>query len=101
MTLHPQAIGPVPEETARVARAACPKGNPYLAMRDLLGPLCEDQQFVALFPPPSSTRLRPLAPLPVDHLSVGLSIVRSPDFYSCQGAHGVVLPSHTEITQSC
>jgi transposase len=50
MTLHPQAIGPVPEETARVARAACPKGNPYLAMRDLLGPLYEDQHFAALFP---------------------------------------------------
>ncbi|MGO8949990.1 MAG: transposase [Ktedonobacterales bacterium] len=50
MTLHPQAIGPVPEETARVARAACPKGNPYLAMRDLLGSLYEDQHFAALFP---------------------------------------------------
>ena len=50
MTLHPQAVGPVPEETARVARAACPKGNPYLAMRDLLGPLYEDQHFAALFP---------------------------------------------------
>src|SRR5260370_22273049 len=50
MTLHPQVIGPVTEETARVARAACPKGNPYLALRDLLGPLYEDQHFAALFP---------------------------------------------------
>ena len=36
MSLQPEPIGPVPEETARVARAAFPKGNVYLQMRDLL-----------------------------------------------------------------
>jgi len=30
MSLHPTPITPVPEETARVARAAFPKGNRYL-----------------------------------------------------------------------
>jgi transposase len=50
MTLHPHSIGPVPEETARIAHAACPKGNPYLHMRDLLGTLYDDQLFTALFP---------------------------------------------------
>lgn len=34
MSLHPQPIAPVPEETSRVARAAFPKGNPYLTFRD-------------------------------------------------------------------
>jgi hypothetical protein len=29
MSLKPQGISPVPEETARVARAAYPKGNVY------------------------------------------------------------------------
>jgi hypothetical protein len=28
MSLRPQPIEPVPEDTARVARAAFPKGNP-------------------------------------------------------------------------
>jgi hypothetical protein len=28
MSLHPHLIAPVPEETARVARAAFPKGHP-------------------------------------------------------------------------
>ena len=34
MSMHPQAIGPIPEETVRVARAAFPRGNPYLTLRD-------------------------------------------------------------------
>jgi transposase len=47
--MHPQAIGPIPEEAARVARAAFPRGNPYLTMRDQLGSLYDDQDFVTLF----------------------------------------------------
>jgi len=50
MCLHPQPVPPVPEETARVARAAFPRGNSYLLLRDQFGSLCEDQQFAALFP---------------------------------------------------
>jgi transposase len=37
MSLHPQPLESVPEDTARVARAAFPKGNPYLILRDQLG----------------------------------------------------------------
>ena len=50
MSLKPQAIGPVPEETARFARAAYPKGNIYLQLRDTLGTIYEDEQFADLFP---------------------------------------------------
>ena len=39
MSLQPQPIGPVPEETSRVARAAFPKGNLYLTLRDEIGTL--------------------------------------------------------------
>lgn len=39
----------VPEETARVAKAAFPKGNPYLLLRDKLGVLFEDEAFAELF----------------------------------------------------
>jgi hypothetical protein len=33
MSLRPHPLEPVPEETARVARAAFPKGHPYLTLR--------------------------------------------------------------------
>ncbi len=49
MSLHPQPIGPVPEETVRVARAAFAKGNPYLSLRDELGVFYTDAQFADLF----------------------------------------------------
>lgn len=42
MSLHPETIGPVPEETARVAKAAFPKGSIYTQMRDVLGAVYED-----------------------------------------------------------
>ncbi|MDQ6694228.1 MAG: IS1182 family transposase, partial [Chloroflexota bacterium] len=50
MSMHPQPAAPVPEDTARVARAAFPKGNLYMKIRDELGTIYEDQQFAALFP---------------------------------------------------
>ena len=50
MSLHPEPWGPVPEETARVARAAFPKGTLYLHLRDELGPLYDDALFADLFP---------------------------------------------------
>src|SRR5499433_2098330 len=50
MSLHPHVITPVPEETARVPRAAFPKGHPYLTFRDALGTIFQDEDFTALFP---------------------------------------------------
>jgi transposase len=50
MSFKPQAIGPVPEETARLARAAYPKGNISLQLRETLGTIYEDEQFADLFP---------------------------------------------------
>ena len=58
MSLHPTAIAPVPELTAAVARAAFPRGNRYIAMRDTLGTLFTDQDFVDLF----SSRGQPAYP---------------------------------------
>jgi transposase len=48
--LQPQLQSSVPEETARVARAAFSKGNLYITMRDEMGTLYSDQDFEALFP---------------------------------------------------
>jgi transposase len=50
MSLHPQPIAPVPEQTVRVAAAAFPKGNPYLTLRDQLGTIFQDEDFATLFP---------------------------------------------------
>jgi transposase len=50
MSLRPQPIEPVPEDTARVARAAFPKGNPYLTLRDHFGMIFQDEDFAVLFP---------------------------------------------------
>jgi transposase len=50
MSLHPHVIAPVPDETARVAHAAFPKGHPYLTFRAVLGTIFQDEDFTALFP---------------------------------------------------
>ena len=78
MSLHPQqSIPPVPEDTARVARAAFRRGNPYLLLRDQLGR--------CLMTPtsPTSTRswpagLRALAPGPGHAVAVPRGLERSP-----------------------
>jgi hypothetical protein len=45
MSLKPDPIQPVPEETARVARAAFRKGNPLLKLRDELDAIFADADF--------------------------------------------------------
>jgi transposase len=50
MSIQPQDTYPIPEETRRVAKAAFPKGNVYMWMRDELGELYADQLFAELFP---------------------------------------------------
>jgi len=50
MSLKPSVVAPVPKATARVARAAFPKGNLYLSMRENLGTLFEDVDFTDLYP---------------------------------------------------
>ncbi|MEL4895713.1 IS1182 family transposase [Crocosphaera sp. Alani8] len=49
MSLHPKPIPPIPEDTARVARAAFPKGNIYLQLRNTLETIYVDEDFADLF----------------------------------------------------
>jgi transposase len=58
MTLHPTPMSPVPEATARIARAAVPKGTVYVQMRDVLGSISTDEQFADRF----AVRGRPVVP---------------------------------------
>lgn len=50
MSMTARVSQEVPEETARVARAAFPKGNKYMKIRDELGALYTDHEFAELFP---------------------------------------------------
>lgn len=50
MTLQSQNEFSIPEETVRVARAAYPKGNICIKMRDTLGTIYQDESFAHLFP---------------------------------------------------
>src|SRR3712207_4898138 len=59
MSLKPSPIAPVPEETARVARAAFRKGSPLLKLRDELGAIFADADFADLFPKRGQPGLAP------------------------------------------
>jgi hypothetical protein len=49
MSMRPSPIEPVPEETARIARAAFRKGNLLMRIRDEIGVLYDDQMFASLY----------------------------------------------------
>ena len=48
--LKPENEYPIPDETAKVAKAAFPNGNIYLTLRDNLGVIFEDALFKDLYP---------------------------------------------------
>jgi transposase len=75
MCLHPRSVDPVPEETARVARAAFPKGTVYMTMKDTLGEVFEDEDFAHLFPSRGQPAMAPwrLALVTIMQFAEGLS----------------------------
>lgn len=50
MSLKSLPIPPVPEEVARIAHAAFPRGNIFMQVRDTLGTIYIDEAFADLFP---------------------------------------------------
>src|SRR3954447_16164440 len=44
-----QPVPPVPDDTARIARAAFPRGNPDVLLRNRLGPVFDDAGFADLY----------------------------------------------------
>ena len=50
MSLHPHAVEPVPEQTARVAHAAFRTGSLAIHLRDEFGAVYRDELFAPLFP---------------------------------------------------
>jgi len=49
----------IPESTFRAAKASFPKGNPYLQLRDELGPIYSDADFADLYPHRGQPALEP------------------------------------------
>ena len=59
MSLHPDPIGEIPAETARVARAAFPKGTLAMRLREEFDVLYRDEDFRALYPSRGQPALAP------------------------------------------
>ena len=59
MSLKPQEIEPIPEETIKVATKAFPKGNTMMKMRDEFGVFFADKQFAHLFSSQGQPALAP------------------------------------------
>jgi len=75
MSMHPRPEAKVPEETVRVARAAFPKGNDYMILRDELETIYTDSQFAPLFSPRGQSAESPwrLAMVTILQFAEGLS----------------------------
>jgi transposase len=59
MSLRPEPIGEIPAETARVARAAFPKGTLVTRLRDEFSALYRDEDFGGLYPSRGQPGLAP------------------------------------------
>src|SRR5215210_1029126 len=59
MSLRPEPVGEIPAETARVARAAFPKGTVVTRLRDEFDALYEDEDFRSLYPARGQPGLTP------------------------------------------
>src|SRR5262245_20438747 len=81
MSLHSRPVDPLPEETARVARAVFPTGHPYLQLADELGTLFTDDLFAGLYRRLGQAALAPwrVALVTILQFAEGLSDRRAAD----------------------
>jgi len=95
MSLKPEPMSPIPQETVRLAKAVFPEGSTFIKMRDELGTLFQDEMFVTLFPKDGQPALAPwrLALVTIMQFAEGLSDRQAAnavrDHYVCVG----ILPS--------
>lgn len=81
MSLRAPLYYPIPEQTRRIAQAAFPKGNPYMRMRDTLGPIYTNPDFAHLFPNDGQPAQAPahLALVTIMQFAEGLSDAQAAD----------------------
>lgn len=81
MSLHAPLFYPIPQQTAQVAHAAFPKGNPAMRLRDTLGPIYTNPEFAALFPTDGRPATAPaqLALITILQFAEGLSDQQAAD----------------------
>ena len=75
MSMHPEPIPTIPEETIRVAQSVLPKGNGWMQMRDALGTVYADEDFTDLCPSRGQPAEAPwrLALVTIMHYAEGLT----------------------------
>jgi hypothetical protein len=59
MSLRPLSAAAIPARTATVAWQCCPKGAPAMLIRDRLGELFEDEEFLDWYPTDGRPSLSP------------------------------------------
>ena len=59
MSMKPQGLEPIPEETERMAKRSSPKGTLAMQLRDALGPTYSDEAFAGLFPKRGKGAIKP------------------------------------------
>ncbi len=59
MSLPPDSLDPIPDDTARIAHASFPKGTLALVVREVLGTIYHDGMFADLFPSVGQPALAP------------------------------------------
>ena len=81
MSLQAPLFYLIPEQTVAVAQAAFPKGNPYMRMRDALGPIYTNPTFAHLFPKDGQPAEAPaqLALVTIMQCAEGLSDAQTAD----------------------
>lgn len=81
MSLRAPLVYAIPDYTTEVAQAAFPKGNPYLRMRDTLGPMFTNPDFAHVFPNDGQPAYAPahLALVTVMQFAEGLSDAQAAD----------------------
>src|SRR6187551_2606138 len=101
MSMRPSPIEPVPEETARIARAAFRKGNLLMRIRDEIGVLYDDQMFASLYDARGQLAIAPwrLALVTVFQFLENLSDRQAAE--AVRGRHRQVVGREPRIGRAC
>ena len=93
MSLPPQPLPPVPDDTARIARAAFRRGNPYVLLRDQLGAVFATPTSPTSIPSCGQPGLRAVAARPRHAHAVPRGLERPPSGRGRPGPDRLEIPA--------